>query len=259
MSLKFFVILALSVLTLSACSNSQNLANNQIQPDSASIINGDLVKATDLYAKHTVSVGPSKGDQICTGVIIAPHFILTAGHCADGIKKGVIYFGLVATPKTATVYKIKTITRHPRYCRSCLMNDGLLTNANDLALVEFEKDLPEGYEPVEFAEWAQVNRDVTVYLAGYGADELQQYDTLKVTNVVIKQTSDSEFKTSETKSGSCNGDSGGPAFIQLEEKLILAGITSRGDDDCHKHGIYTIPAAHAEWITEIISPVITEE
>lgn len=261
MSLKLFVSLILSVFLLSACSKSKSLTHAVRSSDSNSIINGEDVKATDLYAKHTVALGPAKGDQICSGVIIAPHFILTAGHCAQGIKKGKIYFGLVAKPKTATaIYQITKVTLHPRYCRSCLMNDGMLSNGNDLSIVEFDKDLPEGFEPVEFANFDQVKTDATVYLAGYGATEKQEYDVLKVTNVLIKQTDDSEFKTQETKSGSCDGDSGGPAFFQEGDKLTLAGITSRGDEECHKHGIYTIPAAHADWIKEVtFDPAASDE
>lgn len=238
---------------LSACSQSQDLSKSQ-QPSNANyIINGELVKATDLYAKHTVALGPAIGDQICTGVIIAPHFILTAGHCADGIEKGVIYFGLVATKKTAkAIYKITKVTLHPRYCESCLMADGLLNNGNDLSIVEFDKDLPEGYEPIKFSDVASIKPDAKVFLAGYGSTEKKQYDVLKVTDVLVKQIADTEFKTIENKSGSCDGDSGGPAFLLTEEKLTLAGITSRGDSDCHKHGIYTIPETHADWITEVV-------
>ena len=253
MSLKVFFSLVLSVLALSACSNSKSLTTTVKPSDSTSIINGDLVAAADLYAKHTVALGPAKGgESICTGVIIAPHYILSAGHCAAGIKKGLIYFGLVATAKNVITYKIKNVTLHPRYCDSCMMNEGMMTDANDLSIVEFEKDLPQGYSPVELSTFDQVQSDTEVYLAGYGADEKQKYDVLKVTHVAVKQISDTEFKTSELKSGSCDGDSGGPAFIQLEDKLLLAGITSRGDEACRKHGIYTIPVAHSEWITETI-------
>lgn len=251
MSLMVYVNVLFLALMLSACSNSKSLKNPYKPVHSTSIINGDFVTVADLYAKHTVALGPAKSDEsICTGVIIAPHYILSAGHCAAGIKKGNIYFGLVATAKDVITYKIKNVKLHPRYCSSCMMNDGMLTDANDLSIIEFEKELPEGYAPVELSTLDQVKAASEVFLAGYGADENKKYDILKVTHVDVKQMSDTEFKTDEKRSGSCDGDSGGPAFIQLEDKLILAGITSRGDDTCRKHGIYTIPAAHSEWIAE---------
>jgi hypothetical protein len=47
---------------------------------------------------------------------------------------------------------------------------------------------------------------------------------------------------------SCNGDSGGPAYIKLDGKLLLAGVTSRGSEVCGLYGIYTRPEAALDWI-----------
>ncbi|AZZ35297.1 hypothetical protein CIK05_00255 [Bdellovibrio sp. qaytius] len=250
---KLFKVLVLSsaVFAFTACSQSTNSQTVHAVSDSASIVNGRPVIATDLYAKHTVAVAPV-GEDPCTGVIIAPHFILSAGHCADYFENGEIFFGLKAD-KSATVYKIKNVTLHPKYCPRCTGRLDL-ADANDLSIVEFAEELPKGFEPVEFATLEQVKVGTHVHLAGYGIDENSHYDgAMKVTEVLIDQVGSSEIMTNELKSGSCNGDSGGPAYILENNKLLLAGITSRGDGPCRQLGIYTIPAAHQTWINTVLN------
>ena len=96
---------------------------------------------------------------------------------------------------------------------------------------------------------------VKIHLAGYGMNEFGKYDdTLNVTVVPFDHLNgDSEFRTIETDSGSCNGDSGGPAYVFLDQKLLLAGLTSRGDGPCRSFGIYTIVDYFSKWILETIT------
>lgn len=250
---KLFKVFVLSsaVFAITACSQSINSQTVHAVSDSASIVNGRPVVATDLYAKHTVAVAPV-GQAPCSGVIIAPHFILSAGHCADYIENGEIFFGLNAD-KSATVYKIKNVTLHPGYCPQCTGSLGL-ADANDLSIVEFAEDLPAGFEPVEFAALEQIQVGTNVHLAGYGIDENYRYDgAMKVSQVLIDLVGSSEIMTNELKSGSCSGDSGGPAYVLENNKLLLAGITSRGDGPCRELGIYTIPAKHQTWINTVLN------
>lgn len=254
MSLKLIVGCSiLSIMALSSCSPSKDSRGTISTSSTSLIVNGRPVLASELFLKHTVAVAPANDKAPCTGVIIAPHFILSAGHCANYFKGGHIYFGLVADEETAITYNIKNVTRHPQYCDSCMYNGEKLAKGNDLSIIEFAENLPEGFEPVPLAEIDKAIVSETVYLSGYGLNEQNIYDkVLKVTQVPISLVGDSEFMTDEKESGSCNGDSGGPAFIQENDKLILVGITSRGDNFCRKNGVYTIPAAHAKWINTVI-------
>lgn len=253
MRTKLFSTLALAatLLALSACGKNQQ--SQIVSGETTSIVNGRPVLATEAYAKHTVGVAPLDNGP-CTGVVIGAHHILSAGHCADYFAGGHVLFGLVAQPAVAQVRKIKKISLHPQYCDLCLYRL-TLQNSNDLAIVEFEGELPEGFEPVEFAKKEQITVGAITHLAGYGADERYRFDeVLKVTDTVpVDLIGESEIRTSELKSGSCNGDSGGPAFILDNGKLLLAGITSRGDQMCRQLGIYTIPAAHQEWISGVLA------
>lgn len=241
-----------SVLVLNSCSPAQNFSQKFIAPEPVAIVNGKPVLASDLYARHTVAVMP-EGATPCTGVIIAPHFILSAGHCAKYFAEGNIYFGLVAKKDKAVVYKVKNVTPHPRYCDSCFFADTEPADFKDYAIVEFAEELPAGFAPVKFATHNQIKKGTIMHLAGYGLDENRKVDfVMKKTQVPVIAVGDFEFMTDETKSGSCQGDSGGPAFIMVDGKIYLAGITSRGDALCRGHGLYGIASVEAEWLKSVV-------
>lgn len=246
------VILLLAILALVSCSPANNFNSVNLVNDSATIVNGKPVLATDLYARHTVAIAPENSTP-CTGVIIAPHFILSAAHCADYFSKGHIFFGLVAKTGLATVYKVKNVTSHPKYCSTCFFADTEPADFKDYAIVEFAEELPVGFKPVELATFKQIKKGSKVHLAGYGFDENFKYDgILKATRAPVTAVGQFEFVTDETKNGTCRGDSGGPAFILEDSKIYLAGITSRGDALCNTYGIYGIPAAEIDWINSVI-------
>jgi secreted trypsin-like serine protease len=251
MSFQRSLLLVAALFSGLACSQKQNTASVQAD-QTAQIVNGRPVVASDAFAKYTVAVGP-QDEPVCTGVVIAAHHILTAGHCAEAIDGGYVDFGLDYASASAVARKIVKVTRHPQYCTACTESVGL-ADTNDLSVVEFSGDLPAGFEPVAFAAQNLVVSKATVHLAGYGADENYDYETImRVTEVPVNEVGHSEFSTDETKSGSCNGDSGGPAFIEDGGKMLLAGITSRGDSACRAMGVYTIPAAHQAWIQSVIT------
>lgn len=223
----------------------------QASAQSTEIVNGEPVKLSDNYAKHTVALGES--ELMCTGVLIAPHFVLTAGHCKDDVQHGKIYFG---TDKSNFISRrVVSATRHPEYCTNGDCGTLSSVDDHDIAVIQFEGEIPAGFAPVEVASKSLLGAGKTIHLAGFGANEHGAYeDILKATQVPFDQfVGETEFNTIETKSGSCNGDSGGPAFIQNNGKLLVAGLTSRGDGPCRRLGIYTMVESYSSWIHEVMA------
>ena len=72
---------------------------------------------------------------------------------------------------------------------------------------------------------------------------------------------DLEFVAGRKQLGkdTCNGDSGGPAYIRIGNTWKLAGTTSRATEDathnCGDGGIYGRVDKHREWIDNILAGV----
>lgn len=228
---------------LSLCSGS-SFAGDIIE-----IVHGRPVHAGENYSKHTVGLGAP--EIVCTGVIVGQNHIVTAAHCAEDVHHGKVFFGTEST-NFVSRNVIESVT-NPEYCK----NDcGSLTSKDDhdILILKFDGDLPAGFAPVEIAAKETLVINTAIHLAGFGIDEHGDFDQkLKVAEApFISFNGDSEFKTDETRAGSCSGDSGGPAFISENGKLRVVGITSRGDGPCRQLGIYTMLGYYSNWITEVM-------
>jgi secreted trypsin-like serine protease len=217
-----------------------------------SIVNGRPVTEKDSVHLHTVSIGPAEEPQ-CTGVVIGSHHILTAAHCLESIEGTFVHFGLDFASPHSVRKSIKKVTVHPDYCPDCT-GDIKLGPTADIAIVEIHEAAPPLYRPIDLAPPTMVTNGTKVILAGFGANEKGEYETImKMTEVPLKELGETEFSTDESRSGTCSGDSGGPAFIQVDNKLLLLGITSRGDARCRQTGVYTLPASYGEWVLDILT------
>jgi secreted trypsin-like serine protease len=98
-----------------------------------------------------------------------------------------------------------------------------------------------------------LNPGEATLLAGYGITSgmtQKGVGTLReVIAPILSAVGKTEIAIDEShRKGSCNGDSGGPAFIQKGTELYLWGVTSRGDEECASEGIYTQINAYSDWI-----------
>jgi V8-like Glu-specific endopeptidase len=75
---------------------------------------------------------------------------------------------------------------------------------------------------------------------------------LRTTSAPISFVHETEIRLNEKKSGTCNGDSGGPAYILKNGEYYLFGVTSRGSELCNEVGVYTNALYYKAWIEETI-------
>jgi hypothetical protein len=146
---------------------------------------------------------------------------------------------------------------HPMFCPDCsedIYDYGYVVITSDFTV-------PDGFIlPITTQEeWDEAmvkGREVT--LVGYGEDP--EVDAVnegigrkrKVTTT-IRRFSDRglEFYAGGMQQDSCNGDSGGPAFIRVGDgSLRLAGITSRGSNPCGDGGYYGTPYPSLCWLRD---------
>lgn len=231
------------------------------------IIGGVKVSPADPIAASTVMIvgqttnNGTTGEYICSASIIAQDLIVTAAHCVaedpanptDPAKIFVVFSThLPASASDPSVHRISGYLVHSGWSAAIQQPD-----AHDVAVIRFEGGLPAGYQPAQLLGTQNLSAGETVTLAGYGISTIRDTDgstagTLRQVNVRIAQFyGQTEVAVDETHGkGSCNGDSGGPAFVSNGGELLLWGVTSRGDPSCATDGIYTNLGYYLDFLNE---------
>jgi hypothetical protein len=195
------------------------------------------------------------GQGLCTGTVVAPRLIVTAGHCLLDLPDAAqisVYFGDELDPDMSV--PAQSWATHPNFCKTCeedIFDYGYVTLGTDF-------EVPGGFTLpiVTQAQWnAMMYEGADVTIVGYGEDP-EVFDSIgvkrKVTTQIRRFTPEGfEFFAGGDHRDSCQGDSGGPAFVRLEGVTWrLAGITSRGSSPCGDGGFYGVPYPALVWIRD---------
>ncbi|KAL1494976.1 hypothetical protein ABEB36_010474 [Hypothenemus hampei] len=213
---------------------------------------------------------------VCGGTIIAPNWILTAGHCIDEDSLGqsgnyTIVYGTnqlhtcLSPDNDSYTVPVKTQYRHPNFefIREI--------PSNDLGLLELERNISlyELAQPVKLTEENEdVLENISGNITGWGltdsgiliAESLQKIRLPVISNSDCLAKIDVSFPrvynetqcfcTDEENNGQCNGDSGGP-FVS---NGVQYGVISWSLKPCGKYpGVFVRIALpeYRQWIKNI--------
>ncbi|CAN5951503.1 unnamed protein product [Sphagnum jensenii] len=251
MNYKLVPILLIPFLSLSA------------HADRPLIIGGQTVSASDWIAHSVVAFVATNAESqaLCTASIVANDLAITAAHCisdqgsdpvksAAGTNYTLIFKTTLQGAAQSDLRQVDGVEIPSEWDPSSNSD----SNTSDVAVVHFSGGLPTGYEISDllpFNETLTVGENVE--LAGYGISNATA-DTgagiLRKTTVTITNPnySSSEVELDQTHGGgACHGDSGGPAYVLIDNHPYLFGITSRGGGNCDETVIYTKISAYADW------------
>lgn len=113
------------------------------------------------------------------------------------------------------------------------------------------KKYPKIEEALEFGEVVCDEENNGKYKNCYKV-EMTGDGVLRTAEAPINFVHDTEISLNERKSGTCSGDSGGPAFIKTNEGYFVFGVTSRGSLLCNEVGMYTNALSYSKWIEDTI-------
>ena len=251
--ISLIALMGISV-TLSAKAESFGFDVNEI-------VGGTTVKSSDPVAASTVLLlaKPSSGEYLCTGSLIAQDIIVTAAHCVAAAASEIqIVFGLSIdsnswNPTSSdVVMPITGYLANPHYQGENFQGNDM----GDIAIIHINRPLPAGFRPaVVLPSSISLSPGQPTLLAGYGITSgitQKGAGTLRqVTVPILDSVGSTEESIDEShRKGSCSGDSGGPAFVQSGGQLYLWGVTSRGDQNCQREGIYTRINTYSAWINQ---------
>ena len=186
-------------------------------------------------------------DQVCTGTLVSPTVFLTAAHCVDWVPAGsqlYVSFDAELFPAPKNLAAAKAYHYDPAYGH----DEG---DPHDIAVVILSERSTRGITPLRLPAAGTLDalaaknglNGRSFVNVGYGVSAARtgvpsfDYDGKR-------RVSTSEFSSLQAawldllmntaatgEGGDCYGDSGGPKFLQGQEDVVLA-IVSTGDYPC---------------------------
>ena len=228
------------------------------------VVGGSQVRDGDWPDTAAVYFG---GEVGCTGVLIAPNAVLSAGHCVGGISA--VKLNTNDYSQGGERIAVADVIEYPDSQRTY-----------DLAILILEEE--SSVEPAVIAQDCvldELSEGAEVTIVGYGALDPQGYQYSS--ELMEGFTTIDDPECTDLSSGcanavspggelgagasdevdSCYGDSGGPLYLSTDEGDYLVGITSRGYNtswDCGSGGIYVRPDAVIDWLEESIGESLPE-
>jgi endonuclease G len=202
------------------------------------------------------------GQQECTGTLIAPNVVITAGHCVIGGAPNSVLIGASALSKASEGEKI-SVERWVEYPSSQTSVDvGILVLAKDSTFTPraiaggwAKFDIKNG-APVELVGFGTTDKDGNVSTDALmeAQSTITDYNCTASSGCNTKARPDGELGAGGMGIDTCPGDSGGPMYLLTDYGAFLAGVTSRSYDDatvaCSEGGIYGRPDKIIDWIEE---------
>lgn len=236
-----------SLMAVSILDSNANVGSVQNQFETR-IINGNV---TSQFPSVGI-VGDASGG-FCTGTLIAPQFVLTAGHCVEGVANTAGRFTV-----GGSTYATSQVFQNPTYNSNLIGSD----NANDIAIFKLSTPVTN-VAPSEIFRSVPVTGQLLTLVgfggAGNGSTGTDgSFGTKRIGTTPIDSVSPKLIRwhfDNNTEANTAPGDSGGPAYVNVNGSYYIAGVTSGGESATAAIGDNSFDTrvdAFAGWIDSIV-------
>lgn len=211
------------------------------------------------------------GQGACTGTLIAPDVVLTAGHCADMVATQVIANSLDYSGQGGITATVKSTTAYPNW-----------ETSYDVSVIVLNTPIT-GVTPRKIGTACTFTEGFgdskMVHLVGFGlTDTAGQGNNTKLNEAMAPITDadcsgpggcttgvspGGEFIAGGGGKDSCFGDSGGPVYLDTPRGAVVVGAVSRGLDGaatpCGGGGIYVRTDKIVQWLETTTGKTIEKD
>ncbi|MFN8392589.1 MAG: trypsin-like serine protease [Bdellovibrionota bacterium] len=161
------------------------------------------------------------GISLCSGTIITPTRVLTAGHCFPNLGQDVQSIEVLADGARIPA---DGFAIHPGYRE----DSELVAIFNDVAVLSLSQSVRTAPLPLLVSRPTAAGDVIDIF--GYGLDESGDVGTLQSGQMELSEVTETHLFSvfGSTGSNTCQGDSGGPAIESVSGTPGIVGITSTG-------------------------------
>lgn len=179
----------------------------------------------------------------CTGTLVDPQHVIYAAHCSAPDE---VFFGEDGSGSDGHWEDVQRCWSFP---------GGGPGGGDDFAICRLQQAQPDIQivPPLMGCETDILRPGQEVTLVGFGLTPQGDFSIKHAVTTTINDLTDSgELSIGGDGKDSCNGDSGGPVFVQLPDNAgwRVFGITSHGSFDCQSGGFYALVHRGMEWFEE---------
>lgn len=180
-----------------------------------------------------VAVLDADGVVGCSGTLIAPHTVLTAGHCVPPLRRRElsVFFG-DSVGGAGMAIAVSDTHVHPQFVPATLAHDLALLTLRELGPVP-----PLALDP-RTLDASLVGTSLRVVGFGVSAPTAGDAGTKRSGTTTVSVVEPFDLTVTGAPSLPCRGDSGGPALLDDGTGERIGAVVSRGDADCVVNGLF---------------------